>query len=408
MEQTFRRKLRSKLLILLALGAFGLLASPPGAQLLHAAERLDLLVGAAPSTSQAAVETGTESSTSDPAAADSTAAPGATLGEVSAWVHGVELASSAREMLAHVRFLASAPLRGRGSFTSDERVAAHFVALEFEKYGLQPAGDEGTFFQTFTRDEETSQNVVGTLPGTGANDLSREVYVIGAHIDHLGIVVPRHEKWGVEPVLHPGADDNASGVAVMLAIAKTLAERGGLRRTIFFVGFGAEEAGLAGSQHFVEHPPAPLPQIALMLNFDMMGHPVFLNQQAFAGFRKLVGLPSTRGFGMVGTGSSPDLRPITRKVTEHLNVPVYAPEDFPALRRLIVQLIDSRSDATPFERKQIPFLFFSTSEHDHYHSPEDTVDRVCGETMRLGATLGLRVILAVDAADQRPAFRAAD
>src|SRR2546427_12178155 len=110
-------------------------------------------------------------------------------------------------------------------------------------------------------DEVRAVNVVGILPGHDPA-LADEAVVIGAHFDHLG---------RVDGDVYPGADDNASGTAVVLGLARAFAASGGTARTLVFALFGAEELGLIGSRHYVGHPVVPLAQTVAMVNFDMVG-----------------------------------------------------------------------------------------------------------------------------------------
>src|SRR5262249_15204746 len=123
---------------------------------------------------------------------------------------------------------------------------------------------------TLVRARGTTANVVGLLRGTDPR-LAQEAIVIGAHYDHLG----RGGEGSLAPdevgTIHPGADDNASGTAAVLALARAFAAGGGAPRTLVFVAFGAEEMGLLGSEHYVRHPAVPLDRTALMVNFDMVG-----------------------------------------------------------------------------------------------------------------------------------------
>ena len=109
--------------------------------------------------------------------------------------------------------------------------------------------------------DRTAVNVVGILPGRDPA-LAGEAVVLGAHYDHLGLT---------GGAIYPGADDNASGTAVVVGLARAFAAAGGLDRTLVFVLFGAEEIGLVGSGHYVRHPTVPLARTVAMLNFDMVG-----------------------------------------------------------------------------------------------------------------------------------------
>src|SRR5262249_53701913 len=143
--------------------------------------------------------------------------------------------------------------RGEGG-----RKAAEYLAGQFRALGLSPLF-QGSYFQTIPGREgqaEGGRNVGAAIRGTDPK-LRDEWAIVSAHYDHLGV---RGD------LLYPGADDNASGVAMMLEVARSFAEGAERpRRGVMFVGFDLEEVGLFGSRYFAEHPPVPLPQVALFI-----------------------------------------------------------------------------------------------------------------------------------------------
>src|SRR5690348_6173805 len=161
----------------------------------------------------------------------------------------------ARCIRAHMDFLASDALRGRGSRTHDELVAATYLASEFEQYGLTPAGDGGGFIERVTTKVSKFQgfkvskspkpgpptqelhtwNVIGKLPGTDVAQ-QHDVILLTAHLDHLGIGRPVHGD-----AIYNGADDDASGTTAVLELARVLAAQPKPRRTVIFALFGSEE-----------------------------------------------------------------------------------------------------------------------------------------------------------------------
>jgi hypothetical protein len=152
-----------------------------------------------------------------------------------------------RDRIAH---LASTELDGRAPGTAGDLVARTLISDRFRCLGLSPAGDHGSFEQSF----DDTANVVGTIAGTGP-----DVIVVGAHHDHLG-------------KRHLGANDNASGVVALLAIAQALQQaKLAPARTIVFVAFGDEEDGMVGSSYFVAHPPIALDHVVYEINLDMVG-----------------------------------------------------------------------------------------------------------------------------------------
>ncbi|HVO63358.1 MAG TPA: M28 family peptidase [Terriglobales bacterium] len=178
----------------------------------------------------------------------------------------------ARCIRAHMDFLASDALRGRGSGTHDELVAATYIASELEQYGLDPAGDSGGFIQRVAIRKRGPQNreirtwnVIGRIVGTDAAQ-QHDAILLTAHLDHLGVGRPVEGD-----VIYNGADDDASGTTAVLELARVLAAQSKPRRTLIFALFGGEEKGRLGSIYFRAHPPVPLSDIAAYLEFEMIG-----------------------------------------------------------------------------------------------------------------------------------------
>lgn len=184
-------------------------------------------------------------------------------------------------------FLASDTLRGRGSLTRDEHTAAQYCAAIFEGLGLKPAGDAGTFLQKISVDtsawpermqkrlaqyEDTPRtqtwNAVAMLPGSDPK-LKDEVILLTAHLDHLGVL--KQPKNG--DAIFNGADDDASGTAAVLNLARALAAGRPPKRTVVFALFGSEEMGGYGARGFLAHPPVPLSSLVANLEFEMIGRP---------------------------------------------------------------------------------------------------------------------------------------
>jgi len=186
------------------------------------------------------------------------------------------LAPAAQRVLADVRFLADDRQEGRGIGTAGLRRAGVYIRDAFERAGLRAT------FQVFTIPPDapavlhtmlgglSTRNVIAILPGTSPA-LRGEVVVIGAHYDHLGLGGPDAMDPDSTGRVHNGADDNASGTAALLEVARQLAHRRPAR-TIVFVAFSGEELGTLGSSYFVLHPvPQPVDSIYAMLNMDMVG-----------------------------------------------------------------------------------------------------------------------------------------
>jgi hypothetical protein len=203
---------------------------------------------------------------------------------------------------------------------------------------------------------KTVHNVAGYLAGETA-----EYIVIGAHYDHLGL----GEQFSMAPsqagTVHPGADDNASGVAGVLALARWFGSQPKPRRGILFLAFAGEELGLLGSSFYVNHPSLPVEKAVAMINMDMIGR--IRDGRVFVG----------------GAGSGTTLKPTLEEVASR----------YP----LKIDLSDAAgygsSDHTSFTTKQVPVLFFFSGLHSDYHKPSDTWDKIdAPETATLLSLIG--------------------
>jgi hypothetical protein len=203
------------------------------------------------------------------------------------------------------------------------------------------------------RDDRDAANVIGILPGTDPA-LADEAVVVGAHYDHVGVV---------DGKVHHGADDNASGTAVVLGLARAFAAAGGAPRTLVFVLFGAEEIGLIGSRHYVRAPAVPLARTVGMVNLDMVGR--------FGG----------GGLSVTGVDSGRGLREVVVDAASHTGVSV-----------TLGGTPFSPSDHLRFYRAGTPVLFFHTGRHSDYHRPSDTADRIDADGMARVATVAGDVI----------------
>ena len=250
---------------------------------------------------------------------------------------------------AHVETLASPAFGGRrGEGAAKARA---YLIEEFRKLGLAPLFD-GSFTQDVTG--KGPEDVLGVNVGArivGSDPAVAEKWVIlGAHYDHLGT----HGD-----VIYPGADDNASGVAMMLEVARSIVESPEKpRRSIAFVGFDLEERGpkgefgLRGSQFFARHSPIPLDKVSLFVTADMIG-------------RSLGGVCTPFVF-VLGSEHEPEVRPWITRSAEGKSVKV-------GLLGSDMLVID-RSDYGPFRSRKVPYLFFTTGENPLYHSPLDLAE----------------------------------
>jgi len=192
-----------------------------------------------------------------------------------------------------------------------------------------------------------SHNVVAILPG---NDpiLGKEYVIMGAHYDHLGKGGPGSGSRMADTLaIHYGADDNASGVAAVIDLARHFSTAKNNRRSLVFVAFGAEEMGLIGSKSFVDNPPLDLKKVTAMFNFDMVGR---LD-------------PGNKSLSIGGTLTSVESEEILKRLNSGLNTTFSGEGVGP-------------SDHASFYLQNIPVFFLSTSAHPDYHTPGDTPDKI--------------------------------
>ncbi|MFL6335640.1 MAG: M20/M25/M40 family metallo-hydrolase [Pyrinomonadaceae bacterium] len=237
-----------------------------------------------------------------------------------------------------------------------------------------------------TRQNAPAANVVGVLEGSDPR-LKSEVIVIGAHYDHLGLG-GEGSLAAREGEVHHGADDNASGTAGLLELARLFAaDRKPLRRTVVFVAFGGEEEGLIGSSYYVQNPAYPLGQTVAMLNMDMIG-------------RLRGGALNVGGVGTAGE---------FRAVVEELNRgDKSAPQ--PAAERFALRLSEDGfgpSDHSSFYARRVPVLFFFTGSHEDYHKPSDTADRINYEGEAQVLQLVRDIVYRLQETDARPNYAVA-
>jgi aminopeptidase YwaD len=215
-------------------------------------------------------------------------------------------------------------------------------------------------------------NVVGILPGRDAR-LKDEAVVIGAHYDHLG----RGGEGSLAPdmvgAVHHGADDNASGVAAMLGLARAFAAAGGAPRTLVFVAFAGEEMGLLGSAHYVRRPAHPLERTVLMLNLDMVGR---LRERTLY----VSGVDSGGGLRELVTAQAGGL-------ALSLRGDPYGP-----------------SDHSSFYAGGRPVLFLFTGAHADYHRPSDTWEKIDTAGLAEVTAFAARIVDAVATTPTPPAY----
>jgi len=270
----------------------------------------------------------------------------------------------------HVGYLASDALGGRSAGSEGDKMAVEYM-VDFFKKAPQAEVTLQPFEAKSRRTKTTPQtfNVIATLPGNDPK-LKEEYVVIGGHYDTTAN--PKMRFISFKDGINNGADDNASGTAMVLELFEKYASTKNHKRTLVFVLFGAEELGLIGSKYFVENSTIDLAKVQLMVNLDMVGR---LDEE------KNVYL------GGVPTADNLDVLVDSFIENSNLNVTVYE-HTATGVRSLF-----SRSDHYNFYKKDIPSLFFFTGIHKDYHSPRDEADLVNYEGLKLISDLADKVVL---------------
>lgn len=267
---------------------------------------------------------------------------------------------------AVVERLAGEELRGRGAGSPQLDHARDLVVGWMEEAGLQPGFGDGWLQDFSGPDGVRLTNVVGRLPGSGSGD---GWLLVGAHYDGLGVGA---EDSAFPGEIHPGADDNASGVAALLEAARAVAAEGPLQRTVYFAAFSGEEIGRLGSIHLADHPPEPLTSAIAMLNLDTVG-----------------GVEEDRLI-VFGTGTAEEFPDILRGVNYPYGFDLSLSKEGAGA-----------SDHASFFAKGIPVLHFFSGAKPGYHRPGDVVDLVDPEgVVRVGGLVGELVIYLADSGEE--------
>lgn len=286
-------------------------------------------------------------------------------------------------LLGDVKALSAAGMQGRAVGTPGGRKARDYLLARYAAIGLLPVAGPGfeqafsfargrgfmfwrsRFWQTPT--DTTGVNLIGQVRGTIEPD---KYLLITAHFDHLGI---REGK------LYPGADDNASGVAALLAAASYFRAHPP-RHSMLFVAFDGEELGLRGSRAFLEQPPIPLSSMLVDVNFDMLSRN-----------------PAGEIF-LAGLYANPQLKGLLDPVRAAAAPTILYGHDHP---RPFWDMDDwtTQSDQGSFADKQIPFLYLGVEDHPDYHQPTDTFERIDRDFFVGVANSSIDLIAALDAAD---------
>lgn len=254
-------------------------------------------------------------------------------------------------LMAAVTTLADPKWEGRAAGTPGGLAARAWIVDRFKTIGLQPVS--GAYVHPFTYTRTTTS---GKQEGEGANvlglcagiDPKLPYFVVSAHYDHVGVR---------DGQIHPGADDNASGVAVILEIA-AFCQKNPFRHPVIFAAFDAEERGLQGARAFVAKPPVPRDRIALNVNLDMVSR------------------SDKRELYVAGTYHYPDMKKPLEEVARRAPVTLLFGHDKPKDIAGGQDDWTNQSDHGAFHAAKIPFVYFGVEDHADYHKPTDTADKI--------------------------------
>lgn len=282
---------------------------------------------------------------------------------------------SEKQIKKDIEFLASDELEGRDTGSPGAAKAADYVANRFEKLGLTPKGTDN-YFQTFTFQpkrnphstdttalkEMTGKNVIGYIDNGAPTTV-----IIGAHFDHLGYGGEGSGSRSTEEgQIHNGADDNASGVAMLLQLAHNLRKVAD-NNNYLFIAFSGEEKGLFGSSYFAKNPTIDLERANYMFNMDMVGR-----------------LNDKKALAVYGIGTSPNWKELLEDNNSY------------SLDLVFEESGVGPSDHTSFYLQDIPVLHFFTGQHEDYHTPADDADKINYDGMLIVASYIYDLIVDLD------------
>jgi hypothetical protein len=280
-----------------------------------------------------------------------------------------------KKLQQHVKVLSNDSLEGRGTGTAGEKLALAYIQSQFREIGLQPKGDGKLFTQRFTFKsgvhgtgvDGVAYNIIGYIDNQAPTTI-----IVGGHFDHLGL---GQESGSLDAnpkgKIHNGADDNASGVAGVIELARYFQNnKVKEKNNLLFICFSGEELGLYGSKYFTENPAIDISKVDFMINLDMVGR-----------------LDAKTGLQVSGSGTSAFWETLLKKLSS-TDVPIKT--DSSGM---------GPSDHTSFYLKNIPVLHFFTGSHSDYHKPSDDWDKV-----NVGGEAKVLNIVAkvIEAADREP------
>lgn len=283
-------------------------------------------------------------------------------------------------LMRDVAALSSDDFEGRETGTRGGLKAREWVAARLRECGVKPAGND--YFEPFSfvhyslrgllfhsrrwrTEHRDAANVVGMIDGARDRSL---VLVLSAHYDHVGII---------DGEIYNGADDNASGVAVLLAAASWFHSHPP-DHSILFAAFDAEETGLDGSAAFMKHPPVDRARLGMNINMDMVSR---------CDYNRIF---------VSGTYPFPFLKPIVDTAAARSPVTVLYGHDRPMYMAGFVESWIDESDQSEFYEAGIPFLYFGVEDHEDYHEPTDDAGKINPTYFLNAAELILDTIVAAD------------
>jgi Zn-dependent M28 family amino/carboxypeptidase len=276
-------------------------------------------------------------------------------------------AADGAALLESIAALTGPGMDGRATGSDGARRAQAWIEARLSALGVRPAGAAG-YAVPFTFTNKAGASVVGTNLVARCDGRRAEApyLVVSAHYDHLGI---RNRQ------TYHGADDNASGVAMLLHVAARCVSAP-FEHPLLLAFFDAEEAGLQGAQAFVKAPPVPAGRLALNVNFDMVSR------------------SATREIFLAGPGRWPALRPILEPAVAKAPVTARFGHDTGGGQNDWT----TQSDHGAFHAAGIPFVYFGVEDHPDYHQPTDTADKIAPDFLGGVATVVLQALAALDRA----------
>ncbi|MNH49645.1 Aminopeptidase YwaD precursor [compost metagenome] len=275
------------------------------------------------------------------------------------------------QLMDDLRILSADDMQGRDTGSAGGAKAREYIVGRLEALGVQ-ASPMGRLqpWEMLGRTREGNKtfsgtNIIGVIPGTRVSD---KYIVVTAHYDHVGVN---------DGQVFNGADDNASGVATMLELARRL-KANPPEHSVLIVALDGEERGLLGAKHFVEAPPVPLSSISMNLNFDMTAR------------------ADTDGkLWVTGTYQHPYFRPVLERLSARANVALAFGKDTPEDKGADNWV--EASDHAAFHRAGLPFLYFGVNYHPDYHRPTDDFEKINPAVFQDSTELAIEGFRALDA-----------